>query len=234
MVFSQWALLDTCIYPVSFVLRIDINWIAAWTPCQSARLARQCTRAVFIDLTFCKVGNCGENACLTEVTAWHLHLCPCFGSSTEKCVRPYADWHRRSLRCNSSMFWGQSQARKEDLNHIPKQTTWDVVMAANCGRHGSLQFKWFREVSPWASFGLLDLWLLRPSEILKTSNRSPWKNCLCTRRRKQNCVSNVGFQWFLNSGTSIESMISNHLPNCDLKCKNANYKFTINQPSVHT
>ena len=178
MVLSQWSLADTCICAViCSVLTIYIDSIAAWTPRQVATLVRHWTRAtaLFIDLTFCKAGNCEENACLTEVTAWHLHLCLFFGSSMAKCVRPYADWHRRSLRCNSSTFRGQSQARKEDLNHIPKQTTWDVVMAANCGRHGSLQSKWFRWRCRHGQ--ALAFWTFRCSDLKKSWKRLTAQLC---------------------------------------------------------
>ena len=40
MVLSQWSPTDTCMCPLSKVLGIDVNWIAAWTPHQLARLAR--------------------------------------------------------------------------------------------------------------------------------------------------------------------------------------------------
>ena len=43
MVLSQWSLLDTCTSALSSVLVIDMNWIAARTPHQLARLARHWT-----------------------------------------------------------------------------------------------------------------------------------------------------------------------------------------------
>ena len=43
MVLSQWSLLDTCTSALSSVLLIDMNWIAARTPHQLARLARHWT-----------------------------------------------------------------------------------------------------------------------------------------------------------------------------------------------
>ena len=43
MVFAQWSLADTCMPALPSVLVIDMNWIAAWTPHQLARLARHWT-----------------------------------------------------------------------------------------------------------------------------------------------------------------------------------------------
>ena len=61
-VFSQGSLADTCKCALSSVLVIDMNWIAAWTPHQLARLARL-TSEVPIFFRHGKLVQCVAHSC---------------------------------------------------------------------------------------------------------------------------------------------------------------------------
>ena len=91
------------------------------------------------------------------------------------------------------MLWGKSQSHRKDLNHMRNRPHGNVVVVANCGRHGLLQSEWFS--GKWRhgqTLANLCLWLHKASEILKRRTAHLCKTLCSLETNHQNVLTKCG------------------------------------------
>ena len=122
---------------------------------------------LFIDLSLCKNGNCGENGSLTVVTAWHLHVLSVrywwllWTGLLHECPFNWQDWQDIE---REQMFVLPAWQKLFDARLIlePEQATWFLVAGIN--RRPSLLMRvvhWFFAYAVYvarAAAGASNMW----------------------------------------------------------------------------